>query len=140
MALLEAKLRIKKSTLPGAGKGLFTTEPIARGTRIVEYKGTITTWKDADHREGANAYIYYVNRNHTIDAHHHRKALARYANDAKGLSRVPGILNNCTYHIDGVRVYIVAMKAIPAGSELLVGYGKEYWEVIRHNIKHGFIK
>ena len=33
------------------------------------------------------------------------------------------------------KVYIEATKDIPAGSEILVSYGKEYWEVIRHNLK-----
>jgi uncharacterized protein len=38
MALLEKQLFIKISIIPGAGKGLFTRKPIAKGTRIVEYK------------------------------------------------------------------------------------------------------
>ena len=68
MALLEKQLRIKRSTLPGAGKGLFTTKFIPKGTRIVEYKGKITSWKDADTQDGGNGYIYYVKRYHVIDA------------------------------------------------------------------------
>ena len=28
-----------------------------------------------------------------------------------------------------------AAKDIPAGSEIIVSYGKEYWDVIRENIK-----
>ncbi|MBK8291257.1 MAG: SET domain-containing protein [Flammeovirgaceae bacterium] len=56
MALLEKKLIVKKSTLPGAGKGLFTKVSIPKGTRIVEYKGKIVTWKEveamADERNG----------------------------------------------------------------------------------------
>ena len=44
MALLEKELEIRTSTIPDAGKGLFTKIPISKGTRIVEYKGTVTTW------------------------------------------------------------------------------------------------
>lgn len=135
MALLEKKLVVKKSQLPQAGMGLYTKEFIPKGTKIVEYKGKITTWKEVEHDEGKNGYIYYVKRNHVIDAGNRKSAMARYANDARGLSRVKGITNNAEYVEDGVKVYIQSAKDIPAGSEILVEYGKEYWDAIRHNIK-----
>lgn len=131
MALLEKQLRVKRSTLPGAGKGLFTTKFIPKGTRIVEYKGKITSWKEADTQGGGNGYIYYVKRYHVIDALPRPKALARYANDAQGMMRVKGIINNSDYVEDGLRVYIESKKDIPANSEIFVGYGKEYWDVIK---------
>lgn len=133
MALLEKQLYIKKSTLPNAGKGLFTKKFIPKGARIVEYKGKVTTWKEVDHEDGTNGYIYYVKRYHVLDARKHTKALARYANDAAGLVKVKGIRNNCAYESEGLRVFIEAIQDIPAGSELFVHYGKEYWQVIRYN-------
>lgn len=133
MPLLEKQLFIKRSTLTGAGKGLFTKKPIARGTKIVEYKGEITTWKEVDCREGKNGYIYYVNRKHVIDAWNNKEQLARYANDAKGFTRTKGITNNCSYEHEGVRVFLVAMKNIPTGAELFVAYGKEYWDIMKEN-------
>jgi len=135
MALLEKQLVVKRSTLPGAGKGLFTKKSVPKGTRIVEYKGRITSWKDADHRNGGNGYIYYVKRYHVIDALPRPSALARYANDARGITRVKGVTNNAEYVEDGLKVYIQATKDIPANSEIFVGYGKEYWDVIRENRK-----
>jgi SET domain-containing protein len=134
MALLEKQLIVKRSTLKGAGKGLFTIRDIPRGTKIVEYKGKVTNWKEVDSQEGLNGYIYYVNRNHVIDARPAREAIARYANDARGIVRTEGVNNNCTYIIEGLKVYIKSMRDIPAGSELLVGYGKEYWDIIRKNL------
>ena len=133
MALLEKQLVVKRSTIPDSGQGLFTKKPISKGTRIVEYKGKQTTWKDVDHDNGRNGYIYYINRNHVIDAKPYTKALARYANDANGLVRVKGITNNSQYVNDGMKVYIEATKDIPAGAEILVKYGKEYWDTIREN-------
>jgi len=133
MSLLEKQLFVRRSTLGGAGKGLFTHKSIAKGSKIVEYKGEITTWKEVDDRKGRNGYIYYVNRNHVIDAWHNKLELARYANDAKGLARFKGISNNCKYEIIGLRVFLIAMRDIPAGSEILVGYGKEYWDIIKEN-------
>ena len=133
MALLEKQLSIKRSKVPGAGKGLFAKKFIPKGTRIVEYKGKITTWKQVDHRKGSNPYIYYINRNHVIDASRAENAVARYANDARGLRQVKGLANNATYVEDGLKVYIESKKDITPGSEILVGYGKEYWDAIRHN-------
>ena len=95
MALLENQLVVKRSTLPQAGKGLFTKKIIPKGTRIVEYKGRVKTWKEAAHED--NGYIYYVSRNHVIDAHRYKKSLARYANDARGLQQIKGITNNSAY-------------------------------------------
>ncbi|HEY9362466.1 MAG TPA: SET domain-containing protein [Chitinophagaceae bacterium] len=126
-------LYIKKSTLPQAGKGLFTKEFIPKGTRIVEYIGRISSWRDADHRDGTNAYIYYVNRNHVIDAFTYKKAFARYANDANGLIKKEGVRNNACYEKNGSGVFITATRNIEAGEEIFVGYGKEYWDVIRKN-------
>ena len=133
MALLERQLLVKRSTLKGAGKGLFTTMDIPRGTKIVEYKGKVSSWKEVNSHAGLNGYIYYVNRNHVIDARPARRAMARYANDAKGIVRSDGVNNNCTYIIEGIKVFIKSMRDIPAGSELFVGYGKEYWDIIREN-------
>jgi SET domain-containing protein len=63
------------------------------------------------------------------------KALARYANDARGMVRLTGVSNNSDYVIDGHKVYIEAVKDIPAKGEILVDYGREYWQVIRENLK-----
>jgi SET domain-containing protein len=135
MALLEKQLYVKKSTLPNAGKGLFTKKFIPKGTRIIEYKGKVKTWKEVQAEEGDNGYIYYVKRSHVIDALKIKNSLARYANDARGLERVKNISNNAEYAEDGVRVFIESTKDIPAGSEIFVSYGPEYWQVIRHNIR-----
>jgi SET domain-containing protein len=134
MALLEKHLEIKPSTLPGSGMGLFTKTFIPKGSRIVEYKGRITTWKEVEH-DSDNGYIFTVTPKHVIDARPHKKALARYANDARGLSRVKGLTNNCVYNREGLKIYIESVRDIQPGSEIFVGYGKDYWDVVRSNQK-----
>lgn len=126
-------LYVKKSKLPNAGKGLFTKAYIPKGSLIIEYKGKITTWENAYHDDGKNAYIYYINKNHVIDAKGDKGMLARYANDAKGLKRLKGISNNCSYTIINKKVFIKAFKDIAPYEEILVGYGKTYWDVIKKN-------
>mgnify|MGYP002789398993 CR=1 FL=1 len=135
MALLEKQLFVKTSTIPNAGNGLFTKKAIKKGERIIEYKGVISTWKEVKDEDGKNGYIFYVNRNHVINAKPRKSALARYANDARGLVRIKGLLNNCEYETEGTRAFIIAKKDIPANTEILVDYGNEYWQVIRENIK-----
>ena len=133
MAYLSKYLYISRSSIPSGGLGLFTRVLIRKGERIIEYKGKVTTWKEVNHRNGTNGYIYYINRKHVVDAFTYRKALGRYANDARGRVRKKGLRNNATYKTEGLKVYIDAIKDIPAGSEIFVGYGKEYWEAIQHN-------
>ena len=135
MALLEKQLYVKKSGIPGAGKGLFTKEFIPKGTRIVEYKGKRTVWKNVKDDDGKNGYIFYINRNNVIDALPATKTLARYANDARGMVRIKGVTNNSDYVIDDHKVFIEAIKDIPARAEILVDYGREYWQIIRENLK-----
>lgn len=134
MALLEKELETKESGIPNAGTGLFTKVFIAKGTRIVEYKGRIKTWKQVKDNYD-NYYIFYVNRNHIIDAGTYKKSFARYLNDAQGLKKVKGLKNNTEFKRDGLRVFVEATADIAAGAELLVGYGKEYWDVMRENMK-----
>jgi len=124
-------LVVKKSVLPGSGKGLYTKTFIPKNTKITEYKGKITTWEKADHGAGDNPYLFYVNRNHVIDAKRTKLSLAGYANDARGLNKVKGMVNNSIYVVENKIVFIQAITDIPAGSEILVGYGKEYWDVIK---------
>lgn len=135
MALLEKQLFVRKSTIPNSGKGLFTRKFIPKGTRIVEYKGRISSWKDVKDEDGKNGYIFYVTRNHVINALPVKSALARYANDARGLVRIKGITNNCDYITDGKKAYIESKRDIPAGAEIFVDYGNDYWKVIRENMR-----
>lgn len=135
MALYEKHLYVKKSSLKNAGKGLFTKVAIPKGKRIVEYKGKITTWKEVKDDDGRNSYIFYVKRYHVINAEYTLRHLARYANDAKGLTKVKGVTNNCDYITDGLKAYIESKKNIAAGSEIFVDYGPDYWKTIRENLK-----
>lgn len=133
MPLLEKQLFVQESTIPGAGQGLFTQTDIPKGTRIIEYTGRVSNWENADHQEGLNAYIYYMSDENVIDASKRKKSLGRYANDARGMKKIKGIMNNCVYEEEGLKVFIKSTKAIPAGSEILVSYGKEYWDVLKKN-------
>lgn len=131
MPFLENFLIVKKSLLPGAGKGLFTKVAIKKGTRIVEYKGRLQTWKEVKDQDGHNGYLMYISRTVVINALPVTKTLGRYANDAMGLTRVDGVRNNAEYISEGSRCYIDATRNIKPNEEILVGYGREYWTLIK---------
>lgn len=130
---MEEYLIVKPSQIEGAGKGLYTTKEISRGTKIVEYKGKIITWAYALEHEDENPYLYYVSDDYVIDGKSKKMSLASYVNDARGLTRIKSLLNNCKYVQEENKVFVVATKYIPEGAEILVGYGKEYWDTIKKN-------
>jgi SET domain-containing protein len=134
MSLLENDLVIRTSLIPGAGKGLFTKHAVKKGSYIVEYKGRRTTWDDVAH-DADNMYICYIHDAFVIDGRNHVDDLARYANDAAGLTRVKGLANNAHYVYDKDRVYIEATKDIAAGAEIFVSYGKGYWDTVHENMR-----
>ena len=135
-------LLVKTSLLPNAGKGLFTDKAIKKDSKIIEYKGEIIDWKEYTKRvkEDKDGYLFFISNNRCIDAYPTPRYKARYANDAEGLSRVKGLKNNAVYEIFDNKCFIVATRDIKAGEEIFVSYTKEYWDCIRHNIKHNLYK
>jgi len=135
-------LIVKRSQLPKAGLGLYTTRPIKKGTKIIEYKGEIIEWKEYMKRVDRNedGYLFYISRKRCIDAFPTPQYKARYANDAQGMVRLKGLKNNSDYEIIDNKCFIVSTRDIDAGEEIFVSYTKEYWDVVRYNIKMGFEK
>jgi SET domain-containing protein len=127
-------LKIKKSRIPKAGKGLFTTSQIRKGDLIVEYKGEKLTWAQCEKRYGKKIdqakYLFYVSKNNCVDAEFTQEELARYANDAEGLVKKRGLSNNSEYCIVKGKPYIIATRKINKGEEIFVDYQREYWEAI----------
>ena len=134
-------LYTKKSLMPGAGKGLFTDADIKKDAEVVEYLGEILPWAVCEARanKGKDGYAFWISRNHAIDAYNTPHHLARFANDAKGFSRIEGMRNNSQYIVKRKngerRVFIVASRGIKAGSEILVDYGTDYWQHLTHQPK-----
>jgi SET domain-containing protein len=123
-------LFVKKSTIPKAGKGLFTDTLIKKGEYIIEYTGDIITWDEVVKRSeaGRGGYAFYISKKKCIDAFDHPESLARYANDARGTGRVNGLRNNAVYAIKNGKGYIQATRNIKPGEEILVWYGPDYWD------------
>lgn len=129
--LLERRLWIKKSKLPGARLGLFSRKAIEKGACIVEYRGRLERWANVKHTDGYNPYLLRVNALWVINALPYRKTPGRYANDARGPSRMEGVDNNAEYRLEGRRCFIYAKRNIARGEEILVSYGHEFWSLVK---------
>ena len=127
-------LYVGRSNIPGSGKGLFTRIPIAKGELIIEYTGVIRKWEEVKD-DPTNLYIYFINEDQVIDAKKSPGSLARYVNDAEGLTKVKGLVNNSVFVNIENRIYVRATKNIPAHSEILVEYGEGYWNTVKENRK-----
>jgi len=101
------------------GLGLFALQPIAKGTRIIEYTGPLIPNEEVDKRRGR--YFFGVNTKWTIDGSP-RSNVARYINHS--------CKPNAEALICGRRVWIWSRKNIKPGEEIAYDYGKEYFDDI----------
>jgi len=129
-------LIVKKSKIPGSGKGLYTTKAIKKDSKIIQYRGEEIGWKEYKERvdRDEDGYLFFFNRNKCVDAFHTPQYKARYANDANGFGRVKGLKNNSQYEIFDDACFIVATRDIKAGEEIFTDYTKDYWDSMRYNV------
>lgn len=102
------------------GRGVFATERIAKGTRLIEYTGELITWPVADRRyadngkNGYHTFLFDIDGKKVIDA-------AVGGNDSRWINH--GCAPNCEAVGEGDRIFIEAIKPIKAGEELVYDYG-----------------
>jgi SET domain-containing protein len=102
-----------KRTLTGLG--LFALEPIPADKRIIEYLGSVISAEEADRRGGK--YLFELDEKHAIDGSA-RSNTARYINHS--------CRPNAKGYTSGRRIWIWSLRAIKAGEEITIDYGKEY--------------
>jgi uncharacterized protein len=109
------------------GNGVFAAAPIAKGERLIEYKGLRRTHEDVDNGdtgdvESGHTFLFTLNDEYVIDANFGGNT-ARWMNH----SCAP----NCEAVMEEAdgddrtkdRVFIEAIRAIKAGEELTYDYG-----------------
>ena len=118
------RIQVRKSGVHG--KGVFALKPIARGERIIEYKGEIISWPEAQERhphdpEQPNHTFYFSldDGTHVIDG-------GRGGNASRWINH--SCEPNCAAdEIDSGpgqgRVFIKAKRKLKAGEELFYDYG-----------------
>jgi SET domain-containing protein len=103
------------------GLGLFATQEIKKGTRIIEYRGRMLDCKIPAHDDIENKYLFEINGRWTIDGSR-RSNIARYANHS--------CRPNCEsdVHQKKRQVFVQAIKTIQPGDEITYDYGSDYWK------------
>jgi len=122
------KLRIKKSGVPEAGRGLFVVEGpgdgLPKGAFVsTGYHGDRSDDPDVDH--GGSKYVFGATRDTSIDAARRNTAPTRLMNDP----RRSGLSANCEWVVNprAKTVRIRTTRDVRPGEELLIAYGADYW-------------
>jgi len=119
------------------GKGVYAIRPIKKGEVVIEYKGEMVTWKQAEKRHPHNpddpdhTFFFHIDDKHVIDAAYGGNA-ARWINHA--------CKPNCESDIDEerYRVFIKALRRIEPGEELFYDYGLVIDEPYTKKLKKQF--
>ena len=124
---------IKKSTIRGAGRGVFAKRPFARNEKIGNYTGDRMTQAAFDRQRPESAYGYRF-KNKVIDAKKTQSCMTRNINDGRSAAK-----NNSEF-LDRLRqnkVEVKATKPIAKGAEIFADYGATYWAAPVKAVKRG---
>ena len=112
------RLQVRRSAVHG--RGVFTTVSIARGERLIEYKGELITWAEAirrhphDPADPNHTFYFEIDDGHVIDGKYGGNS-SRWINHA--------CEPNCEAQQVGQRVFLHALRKLKAGEELFFDYG-----------------
>ena len=113
--------KVKKSNIDRNGKGLYATQDIKEGTRIINYVGKIITKKQTEESERFDnskpIYLFNLNNRYDLDGDV-KSNIARLINHSCS--------NNCDYEGKGLKLWVVAIKNIKKNEELTCDYGFSY--------------
>ena len=113
--------KVKKSNIDRNGQGLYAARNIKEGTQIINYVGKIITKKQTEESKKFDnlkpIYLFSLNNKYDLDGSYSWNA-ARLINHS--------CLNNCDYEGQGLKLWVVAIKAIKKGEELTCDYGFSY--------------
>jgi len=124
------KIQIRQSGVHG--KGVFATQMIGAGERVIEYVGEIISAQEAEDRHPHNpedpnhTFYFQVEEDRVIDGLHGGNA-SKWINH----SCAP----NCEPEVVEGRVFINALRAIESGEELNYDYGLIIDEPITKKLK-----
>jgi SET domain-containing protein len=112
------RIQVRKSGVHG--KGVFALQPIEPGEIIIEYKGEVISWAEAQKRhphdpsDPNHTFYFHIDDDHVIDGKVRGNA-SKWINHACD--------PNCEAEEIGDRVFIKAVKPIQPGDELFYDYG-----------------
>ena len=102
------------------GKGVFAVQDLAEGETLIEYLGEVISWPEAlrrhphDPAQPNHTFYFHIDDGRVIDAKVGGNS-SRWINHS--------CQPNCEADETGGRVFIKALRNIPAGEELFYDYG-----------------
>ena len=103
------------------GLGLFATEPIKKGDKIIRYIGPMLDCRKKKDDAVNNKYLFQITKRWTVDGSV-RKNIARYINHACKPNAESDVSKK------KLRIVIRAIKDIAPGDESNYDYGTEYYK------------
>lgn len=122
-----SKHKIERRQSSIHGNGVFAIEPIAKGERIVRYKGKLRTHEEVDAEYGdvdedGHTFLFTLNDDYVIDANVDGN-IARWINTSCEPNAEAELEENSNGKPHKDKVYIVALRDIKVGEELSYNYG-----------------
>ena len=122
-----SKHKIERRQSSIHGNGVFAIEPIAKGERIVRYKGKLRTHGEVDAEYGAvdedgHTFLFTLNDDYVIDANVDGN-IARWINYSCEPNAEAVLEENGKGKPHKDKVYIEAIRDIEPGEELSYNYG-----------------
>ena len=112
---MQKLLRVKKSSVEGAGKGVFAKVDLPKGARVAEYTGVVCRDEDyAYDNEGDYVILFSIGKGRVIDPRKGNAGVAHFINH----SCEP----NCHAFQEGDRIFIETLRRMKAGEELFYNY------------------
>lgn len=131
---MDDDLIIKRSLIPGSGKGVYTKVNIEKESIVTEFTGEKISHTVALARFilKESHSILYLNKTYSLDSLKDKTCIATYINDAKGIIRIAYLRNNVSLIRARGRLFVIAKRNIKAGEELYMNYGLHYWKAVKH--------
>ena len=107
------RIVVRRSSIHG--KGVFATQAIAPGTRLIEYKGERIAGEDDAYvyTESTHTFLFMLDNEEIIDG-------SRNGNTARWINH--SCEPNCEANEEDGRVFIDALRAIATGEEITIDY------------------
>lgn len=124
----EDGVRVKKSNIPQAGKGLFAEKDFKKEEKVTDYCGERLTKQQLDQRydeDETAQYAVQMGNNYFIDARKSTDCFGRYINSPLR-TKFKGNVRFATRPGQSGKVSIKATRNIKKGSELYLPYGRAY--------------
>lgn len=119
--------KIERRTSTIHGSGVFATETIRKGERIIQYTGVLRTHREIDEeygdiQEDGHTFLFTLNDSYVIDGNK-RANVARYINHSCNPNCEAVVEEDDKGRPERDKIFIEALRSIRPGQELTFNYG-----------------